>query len=208
MIIQPDGKDLVVPINESFWPTFLCGRLFIRAVKHSWCFCLNNQDERKQFIFVLASDGATELPAPNDLAAAFSLRAYGRHLSDVRDLPVRLYCLLELTGAYLHQLKMADRDMTILYGCNDEDLLNVSFADSVLVSFQISSDSSADVPWLKNSSDYHVLFSKYYSSFRLFNVIALVKSNAEVQFTPKVRIYASVLGDDFRIANGQAEKMH
>ncbi len=207
MIQNKDGKDLVIPVNESFWPIFLTSRLVVKAVMHSWCFCLNDAESSQQVIFVLPTEGATSIPNIRDLARVFKSRKVGQPFLELRELPVALHRLTSITGVNLYHAIEDGGEMIILYA-NNEPIEQTHFADSVLVSFQIRLDEAEeDISWPQAQEDgYCIIAVEQFSYFKAYNVIALVRSGVEINFTPRISVLASIGGEELSLYESQRKQ--
>ena len=203
MIQSKDGKDLVIPVNESFWPIFLTSRLTVKAVMHSWCFCLNGTESSQQVIFVLPTEGATRIPNIRDLERVFKSRKRGAPFLEIRDLPVPLHRLTSITGVNLYHAIEDGREMIVLYA-NTEPIGQACFADSVLVSFQISlDDTEIEIIWPKSMDACCLISVEHFPYFNAYNVIALVRSGVEVSFTSRISVLASIGGEELSLYESQ-----
>jgi hypothetical protein len=194
--------DLVVPVNESFWTIFLGGRLDMRLVGQAVCFCRNDRAQKRQLIVVVPARDASRVPSIGDLRRAFPLSSPGRHLRDVREIPIPLYEFRQLTGVNVENVQTEDSEMIVLFA-NREAVEEVKFADSVLVGFQVQMDEIDESLWPKESTDYHVLFDEYYQNHGVHNLLMLMRSGTQIAFSPSIVIEAEVTGDDFSIFDDQ-----
>lgn len=191
-MIKTNGeKDLVIPVSESFWPTFITSKLVVRPVKHSWCFCLSDENDAKQLILVFPAEDSTDLPLPQELASVFKLGKKGQPFFEVRSLPIPLQKMMSISGVYLEQVFLDDREMIVLYASR-EPIGEIAFADSMLASFHLTTTESGEQHWPRSADDMYVLFHEFFRFFSTINVFALVRCGAEVVSTPRATIVAAL----------------
>jgi len=194
-----ENADLVVPINESFMVMFLSGRLDILTVSGTaTCFCQSDFKNKRQLVLVVPARDASRVPNVDDLRRAFPVLSAGRRLRDVRDIPIPYQDLLRLTGAHVENVALEDREMIILYA-NREPPNTVKFADSTLVGVQIKADDVDVTLWPKDPEDYCIIGHEAFRSIGVHNVLLLMKSGKEVEFSSTLTIQAEVSGRGFAV---------
>ena len=198
-MIKTNGeKDLVIPVSECFWPTFLTSKLVVKPVKHAWCFCLNDEALAKQMILVYPTDDSIDIPMPQDLAAVFKLGKKGQPFFEVRDVPIPLQRLIGISGVYLEQVFLDDREMIILYA-NRQSPADIAFADSMLVGLHLQTERKGEQPWPQGSQEMYVLFSEFFRFFDTVNVFALVRCGVEIVVTPRMSIITALEEDGAKV---------
>jgi len=194
-----ENADLVVPINESFIVMFLSGRLDILIVSGTaTCFCQCDFENKRQLILVVPARDASRLPDVNDLQRAFPRLSAGKRIREVRDIPLPYQDLLRLTGAYVENVMLEDREMIILYATR-EPAGTVKFADSALVGIQIKADDVDVTLWPKDPEDYCIIGHESFRSLAVHNILLLMKSGKEVEFSSMLTIQAEATGQGFAV---------
>lgn len=199
-----ETTDLVVPINESFMVMFLNGRLERENVSGlANCFCQSDFKQQRQLILVVPPPDASRVPGVNDLRRAFLRLSPGKR-RDSKDLLLPYQDLMQLNGAYVENVMLEDREMIILYASR-KPIDSVRFADSTLVGIQLRADEVDETLWPKNPEDYYIIGHEAFRRIGVHNLLLLVRSGAEVIFSPSTSISAEVAGHGFMVWDHQPQ---
>lgn len=197
-----ETNDLVVTVNESFWVMFFSGRLDIRLVAGlAHGFCQNDREKKRQLIVVMPARDASRWPDVNDLRRTFPSLSSGDRIQDPCDphkMPIPYYDFVSLTGVTIEDVAIGDRQMTILYA-DRRPLDAVKIADSTLVGVQLRADELDEMLWPTDPQNYHIVGHEAFRSVGKHNLLLLVRSGAEVAFSPALTVQTEVTGRGYAV---------
>ncbi len=208
-VIKSKEDDLVVPVSESFWALFLRRNLIIDYFMQSLCFVLNDWQNKQQIVLVVPGRDSFNLPTVKELADYFPMRKKGQRIDDVRQLPIPLYQLRDLTGVRMENLEVVGgsytKQMLVMYATY-EDITKVRLADSILAGFQIREDPESEHPWPVDSKDLHIITVDYFRYYKVHSVIALLKVGAEITVQSNLLIRTGFLADEIELYDVEKEE--
>lgn len=190
-MFTPSKEDLVIPVMDSFWAYFFGGKLVIKFIAGTISFCLSCPEDRTQIIFVYNELGSSSVPTVHELAANFPCDGAGKELDDVRDLPVPIRALRNMTGIYLRKSEMPDhRKIVVLYPTWEKEGRPLQLSNKVLnvADFNLA---PIELENIRRESPEHEVLMKSYVRIRKLGFIRL--------FTVQSRGSAVKLSDKIRL---------
>ncbi len=186
-MIRQNNDDLVVQVHNAFWPAFFTSELAIRMIGQCVAMCLINRSLKQQLIVLYPEQGFSTLPEMKELLKVFPYNdavKTKRHL-DPEQLPISIADLRDIKGVQIDTVQLVDRTVFLLtpLWCSDEETLQ--YADSTLTSAFIDTDMTS----LDLCSANHLIL--HAENGRQCKVLALVRNNACIKFTPEIEFFSS-----------------
>lgn len=185
MIRQTD--DLVVPVHNAFWPAFFTSELTIRMIGQCAAMCLINRSLKQQLIVLYPEQGFSALPEMRELLELFPFNGMmkTKRYDNPEQLPVSIADLRDIKGMQIDTVQLADRTvflMTPLWRGDEETL---QYADSTLTSVFVDTE----VDSIDLCSNNHLIL--HAEKDRQCKVLALVRNDTCIKFTPEIEFFSS-----------------
>ncbi|MBU1131937.1 hypothetical protein KKC32_01635 [Patescibacteria group bacterium] len=180
-------------IPASFWPIFFKQEIITAFVGQCVCFCVNDRDKRRQFVFVYPEEGNTAVPSVEELSKVFNFAMKGTPISDPEQIPIPYAELRSILGVTIREKHTGAKQMCAIYPIwLPEKGMVWSDGQIQILSFSVPRQ---EVKEIKRLSENHiVLYQKYFEKSGQLHLICLLRDGASVRLSPAILIRATTHG--------------
>jgi hypothetical protein len=190
-VFTPTKEDLVIPVMDAFWAYFFGSKLVIKFISGTVTFCLSCPEDRTQIMFVYNELGSSSVPTVLELANSFPCDSAGKELEDVRDLPVPMRALRNMTGVYLRKAELPDnRKLFVLYPTWEKESQHLHLSSKVLNAADFNLPPN-ELERIRRESPEHEVLMKRYVKIRKIGLVRLftvLRRGSSVKISDKIRL--------------------